>query len=88
MSCLCPYCENQGRCGGDSRRRHSCPFYAERQSAPRANPEGALPELESAFSGPDEVIGDKPIIAQKEGKSNGEDDAARVLGSPASECSL
>lgn len=88
MSCLCPFCGNyddthcQGRGPVDS-----CPDYAERQSAPRANPEGALPELESAFSGPDEVIGDKPIIAQKEGKSNGEDDAARVLGSPAGECS-
>lgn len=72
MSCLCPFCESVGRCGGDSRLRFSCPHYAERQSAPRANPEGALPELESAFSGPDEVIGDKPIIAQKRGQSKEE----------------
>lgn len=82
MSCLCPFCANYDdfHCQGRG-PVHSCPFYAERQSAPRANPEGALPGPESAFSGPDEVIGDEPIIAQKEGKSNGEDDTARILGS-------
>lgn len=78
MNCLCPYCENQRRCGGDPRWRFSCPDYAERQSAPADDREGALPGPEAAYPGPEKVSGDVFIIDQKEGEING--DQTRLLG--------
>lgn len=67
MNCLCPYCESVARCGGRAALRESCPDYEERQSAPRAYPEGALPSPASAYTGEEKVIGDTPIIAQETG---------------------
>ncbi len=78
MSCLCPFCANysdvhcQGRGPVDS-----CPFYAERQSAPGANPGSALPGAKAAKLRP-VVSGDRSIIEQKEGEVNG--DPTRLLG--------